>query len=330
MSSQQAFLEANEGKFTPELAAQYLELGEGDTATNTSEAETDNQPEVVATPEQAAEVAKQSQTDAKPVLMAKDGVHTIDYQKLVDAREGEQKWRAQAEASEAAFLELKAQAQQRFDAGQAPTAVDNVLAAATAAGFTAEQAEELFGDFSAESMLKAITTIGNAQVEGRVRELDAKYESKFNELAQMVEPLAKKQAVSDTDLHFKAIYDKYPDADSIVESKELASWIASQPSFTHAGFKAVLTQGTAQEVIELFDTFKAVTGTQKVDYQAAAKDAIAKVRAIAPMSISDIPGGRVGAGSKHEAMASMSPIEKAAAMENMTQEQVDDYLNRSV
>lgn len=324
MSSQQAFLEANQGKLSPELAAQYLELDEGDTVTT----ETDNQPAVVATPGKAAEVANDSQ--AKPVLMAKDGVHTIDYQKLVEAREGERVWKAKAEENEAAFLELKAQAQQRAEAGQAPTAVDDVLAAATAAGFTTEQAEELFGDFSPEAMLKAITVIGNAQVKSEVGKLTANFESKFNELAKLVQPLAEKQAVSDTDLHFKAIYDKYPDADSIAESKELAGWIASQPSFTHAGFKSVLTQGTAQEVIELFDTFKSATGTQKVDYQAAAKDAIAKVRATAPMSISDIPGGRVGAGSKYEAMASMSPVEKAAAMENMTQEQVDDYLNRSM
>lgn len=322
MSSQQAFLEANQGKLSPELAAQLLELGEGDTVTK--EAETDNQPEVVATPE------KDAAKEVTPVLMAKDGVHTIDYKVLADEREEKQRWKAQAEASEVAILELKTQAQQRADAGQAPTAVDNVLAAATAAGFTTEQAEELFGDFSPEAMLKAVTTIGNAQVEGRVKELDAKYESKFNELTQLVKPLAEKQAVSDTDLHFKAIYDKYPDADSIAESQELASWIASQPSFTHAGFKTVLTQGTAKEVIELFDTFKAATKPQKVDYQAAAKDAIAKVQATAPLSISDIPGGRIGAVSKYEAMASMSPVEKAAAMENMTQEQVDAYLNRSM
>lgn len=326
MSSQQAFLEANQGKLSPELAAQLLELDEGDTVTETSETETGNQPVVVATPEKDA--AKE--VEAKPVLMAKDGVHTIDYQKLVDAREGERIWKAKAEENEAAFLELKAQAQQRADAGQAPTAVDNVLAAATAAGFTAEQAEELFGDFSPEAMLKAITTIGNAQVEGRVKELDAKYEGKFKELTELVKPLADKQVVSETDLHYKAIYDKYPDADSIVESKELADWIASQPSFTHAGFKSVLTQGTAKEVIELFDTFKAATTTQKVDYQAAAKDAIAKVQAKAPMSISDIPGGRIGASSHYEAIANMSPVEKAAAMENMTQEQVDAYLNRSM
>lgn len=325
MSNQQeAFLEANPGKLTPEQAAQYLDLGEGDTAT----AEKDNKPEVVAASGQDAEVVKDGQ--AQPVLLAKDGVHTIDYQKLVDAREDARLWKAKAEQLESGYEALKAEAQERANAGQAPTVVDGVIAAAEEAGFTAEQADELFGDYSAEAMLKAVTIIGKAQVEARVKLLDEKYEAKLNELTKVVKPLAEKLTVSDTDLHFKTIHDRHPDASSIAESKELADWISSQPSFLQAGIKAVLEQGTAQEVIELIDTFKSATTTQKIDYQAAAKSAIAKVQNAAPMSITDIPGGRMGAASKHEAMANMSPANLADALEGMTQEQVDAYLNRSM
>jgi hypothetical protein len=58
----------------------------------------------------------------------------------VAARDGEKQWKAKAEQAESAHaaalkeLEgLRAQAQQRVDAGQAPTAVDNQVAAAQAA-----------------------------------------------------------------------------------------------------------------------------------------------------------------------------------------------------
>lgn len=329
------------GVLSPLHAAQLLELGQGDTSTTL---DTNDEPAVVAATAQdpGAQVANEDKSNvatttaaeepnaANAVILAKDGVHTIPYSKLEDARAGAQHWKSQAEANAAELETLRAQAQQRADTGQAPTKTDNVVAAATTA---IEQGADpaIFGDFSEEALAKGIQTLVDARVQARVSEA-------MLSLDEKLKPFQVQQAVDASEAHYQAIYSKHPDADSIAQSKELADWIATQPSFARAGYETALTKGTTADVIELFDSYKKATGatqaqadtTTKVDVKAAAKQAIANAPAQVPSSLSDIPGGRGAAGTRDEAMAQMGGRDLLGAMEDMTPEQIEAYLNRSL
>ena len=131
------------GNFTPEQAAQLLSLAiQGDTGATPPElssgpaaapAPTDTSPQPAAPtePELNADNA---------VILAKDGRHTISYDKLVQARETAraaqteaQTLAAQLQTAQQQLADLTAQAQARANAGQAPTATDTQVAAAQAA-----------------------------------------------------------------------------------------------------------------------------------------------------------------------------------------------------
>lgn len=337
-TQQNEFIQALQGDLTPEQAAQLLELGElGDTgampdnggapdastdAGDAGNAEGDagtNQPNT-----EAAAAAGDAEPDpANAVVLAKDGKHTIPYDKLVQAREGEKHWKAQAEAAQRRLDDLEADRAARAEAGEAPTKTDNQVAAAQAA---IDQGVDpgIFGDFSEEALAKGIATLVANQVEARV--------------SKALEPLQAKQATDATKSHYEAIYQAHPDADSIAESKELADWIASQPSFVRSSYEQVFTKGSTTEVIELFDRFKQATGatqqpaaaaTDPEAVKAAAKAAIANAPAATPASLTDFPGGRPAGLTKAEALAGMTDgREMLDNMANMTPEQIEDLLNR--
>ena len=353
ITNQQAeLIQSLNGDLSPEQAAQLLERAEnGDTGAVVPE--TGSQP--AATPEQttvqpattaaitgddqaaAATIAEGEIDPAKAVVMAKDGVHTIPYEKLVEARNAEKQWKAQAEAAQQREQEaqqqlatLQQQAQARADAGIAPTKTDNQIAVAEAAIANGVDAS-IFGDFSDEAMAKGIKALVEQEVGARV---DAS-------VKQALQPLQASAAVNAEQAHFNAIFEKHPDAESLVESKELADWMNSQPSFVRNACQTVLQQGTAQEIIELFDRFKQATGTTqqvatpapeaKTDARQVAKQVIANTQAQPPASLSDFPAGRPGAAAtQQEAMAAMDSQSLLEHMQGMSPEQIEQFLNRRI
>ena len=147
---------AIDGALSPEQAAALMALAEqGDTVAKAPDA--GGVPATTTAMEDATEdkagdkageqAALPTEGEKPPVLLAKDGVHTIDYQKLVEARQGEQHWRAQAEAAQQELEGLRAAAQTRADEGKAPTQADNMAKVADAA-IAAGADLSLFGDFS--------------------------------------------------------------------------------------------------------------------------------------------------------------------------------------
>ena len=330
MTTQADFLQANapDGMMTPQQAAQFLELAEGDTGTMPDSGTPDAAPVDDVPVQTGAAPASGNEPDPeKSVILAKDGVHTIPFSKLAEARESERQWRAQAEAQALELQTLKAEAQARADAGQAPTQTDNAVAAAVAAIESGIDPEIVFGDFSPHEMVAGIDKVVAYKVEKLLAPMR-------EQIAKTVEPLQAKQQVDATEAHYAAIRGAHPDADSIAQSVELANWIAGQPSFARAGYEAVLAQGSTEQIIEFFDTFKAATGQAKAapvaqpDPKAAARAALAKLGAVTPNSLSDIPGGTAGPTSRFEAMSRMSGIELVNAMDEMTPAQVDAFLSR--
>lgn len=324
------------GDLTPEQAAQLLSLGiQGDTGAPSPElssgpaaapAPTDASPQPAAQPEPEL-------TADNAVIMAKDGKHTISYDKLVQARETAraaqteaQTLAAQLQAAQQQLADLQAQAQARADAGQAPTATDNQVAAAQAA-IDAGADPALFGDFSEEALAKGITKLVEQQVAARMAAIDAK-----------LKPIEQQAATDATTAHFNAIYSAHPDADSIVESQEFAVWKGAQPAVVRAALDQALEKGSSTDVIEVFSAFKAATQQQSppaagkgaMTPAEAAKAAIAKAAMPVPASLSDIPGGRVAGTNVFEAMDTMNSHELLAATSNMTAEQIEAWLNAQI
>lgn len=340
-TQQDEFFQSLGDEMTPEQAAQLLEMsGEGDTgtpqpetgseapdaSTDTGSAEsesgaTEDQPK-----DEPAEATAEQEPGAEegdnPTLLAKDGKHTIPYEKLSEAREGERHWREQAEAAAKELEALKSQAQERSEAGEAPTATDQ----------NAELAQQaidegidpgLFGDFTEEDLAKGVNALIESKLEARLQERET----------QQAE---KQTAQTATDQHYGAIYEAHPDADSIGESKELDDWINSQPSHVQLGVQSVLEKGSAQQVIELFNTFKEATGKAEqkpdtsVDVKAAAKAAIGNAEAPVPNSLSDVPGGRPSAASAEEQMADMEGRDLLDRMQGMDPDKIDSLLNKLI
>ena len=314
-----------EGALTPEQAAAALAAGEGDTS-----AELDNggTPDATTVTDEAATgegagTTTEAGDPANAVVMARDGKHTIPYETLVKHREGEQHWKALAEAAQQQLADLQAQAQARADAGTAPTKTDNMVATAEAAIESGADVG-IFGDFSEEALAKGIATLVEQQVQARV--------------SAALEPLATKQAKDAAAAHYDAIYSKHPDADSIAQSAEFAAWVNAQPSAVRNAYWGLFdphTGGTAQEIVEVFDAFKG-TGTPNpntpaaADPKAAASAAVAAARATPPASLSSIPGARVEGASELDRAADMSGPDMLEATKNMSPAQIEAWLDRQI
>ena len=249
-------------------------------------------------------------------------MHAILYEKLEQARQGEQHWKAQAKGTQQALATLKVSAQARADTGQAPTTTDNQVAAAQAA-IEAGVDPEIFGDFSEAALARGIQTLVDQRVNSMVT-------AKLNEA---LAPLREQQAQGQTQAHYGAIYAQHPDADSIFQSVELADWIKAHPSYAQPALQAVLEGGSTAQVNELFDNFKAATKVQTTPtagLKDAARAAVAAAQPSIPASLSDIPGGRAGGGSVQEQLAAMDPISMANAMLGMSPEDRNEFLNRQM
>lgn len=346
-ATNESFFADIDGALTPEQASQALALAEqGDTVkTETGDAPasttaTDDQSDATtqeqdeqkqaASPnkDDASGKDKVGTTDetgidpAKAVVLAKDGVHTIPYDRLEKARQGEQHWRAQAEAAQQQLAELQARAQARADAGQAPTKTDNMVAQAEAA-IEAGADVGLFGDFSEEALASGIAKLVTQQVAAQVN--------------KAMEPLQAKQQQSEAQAHYDAIYKAHPNADSIVQSAEFKAWVDAQPSVVRNAYWQLFDPkegGSAEQIVEVFDAFVKSSGkpapTATAPDRAKAEAAAASARAEPPVSLSGIPGGRADGLSPQERMASLGGQELYSAMENMSPAQIEAYLNKQM
>lgn len=331
MTTQAEYLSLHDAtNLTPEQMAELLSLPEGDTAPIAESGQPDPTPAPVA--EQTAETAPETETtqpaaptDAQAqVILAKDGVHTIPYEKLTEAREAEQHWKAQAKAAQDALAALQAQADARAEAGKAATATDKAVEAASAA-IEAGADPDLFGDFSEEAIRAGVKKLVAEQAASLRESIRA-------ELQQDLAPIKQAKQFDEAEQARNLVLSKHPDAASIAESAELEQWVQSKPAFVRGAYQQVITGGTPAQVIELLDAFKSETGTRKTaatpDSAAVAQAAISKAQQRGPSSLSDIPGGTAGQHDENEAMRQMSAVDLMGKLEGKTPEQIADLMAR--
>ena len=259
------------------------------------------------TTEQAAG-AQATQDDEKPAPIAsKSGEYTIPYEKLTSARTERDQYKAEAAqlreqlasltaAQASNFAAAQQQAQTRADAGQAPTQADSNLALAQAAAAQGVDVA-IFGDFSEEGIANGVAQLV-AQMEARA---NARVEEKLN---AALAPLREREAQSAVNAHQQAIYGAHPDADEVYESSEFKAWMGSQPSYARAAIEYTLANGTAQQVVEVFSTFKGATG--KGTPADAVSKALAKAQQQPPMSLSELPGASASGNGDAERVAALA------------------------
>jgi len=328
----------DDGALSPEHAAQLLDAAlTGDTASTPDRGSAPTTPagggdgdigELLSAAADSSNVPDGGAQAAEAVILAKDGRHTIPYERLAEAREEARLSRAQAEAAMAQLMALQANAEARMAAGVVPTRADNQVAVAQAA-IDAGVSPEVFGDFSERALAAGIQHLVDARVASLTANLQQRVDS-------ALAPLAMREADDALAEHYDEIYARHPDADSIAESRELAEWVAAQPSFARAACEYVMQAGNTAEVIELFDRFKTDTGRTPAgrpgDMQAAAKAALARAATPVPASLSDIPGGRAAGAADDVAIASLSGPDLLDAIQSKgwSPQQIEAFLNRRI
>ena len=317
-----------EGNPTPEQAAHIMSLAmQGDTG---DQPETDVTPAVEQKQDDAQPDAKAEEQEKleEPVLLAKDGKHTIPYEELTNARTAAQEAqrlaaeaqaRADALAADKAALEQQIAAQQKPEAPQ-PLPADEYKAQMRAL----RKAEtEALMDGDAEKVV---------ELREQMDELtERRYAAKQPE-AKPAEATQQDPAVAG---HFAAIRAAHPDFESVAESKELKDWMAGQlaavPEIARpavqAEFDRILQRGTAADVIGLLTQYKAGAAQKASTAEAAAAAAVANAKSRTPASLSEIPGAAPAA-NPFAALESLSPVDLADRMASMTPEQITAYLNR--
>lgn len=329
----------NDGDWSPEQAARYLEMSmngdtsqeesidtPADTAADEQTTEPDGKDDTPATeaPTDKPDDSSNDDIEGEKVVLARDGVHTIPYEKLVEARERD---RVSQEALAAANAELEIlRKQAQTPATVAPTQQEQDIETAQAA-IDAGVNPDYFGDFSEEALADGINRLIDERVKAQV---DA-------QVAQALQPMQAREQESAEAAHYRTIYEAHQDIDSILESGEFDAWKGAQPTYVQAALDGVLAQGTAEQVVELLNNYKQSTNSTAEpakadkpstdDLKAKAREAINNAAPPIPASLSDIPGGHKGATSITEQMDSMSGIDIADEMMSWSAEKREQYLN---
>lgn len=332
MTTQEEFFQTHavDGVLTDAQMVQMMNLPEGDSGAKVPQGEVpDLTPAPTPAPTTVDEPTKTPEPTAAPVpeatqppvILAKDGVHTIPYEKLETARAAEKAAKAQAEAAAAEVERLRQE-------NEALKSTPNPTPAPTAAPAAVNLAD--FGDFSDEAVAKGIEKLVSERVAATVADA----------VSKALAPLERRAAEDAAAKHWTTLLTAHPNMDSMLESQQFASWKASQPSFAQAAIDAVLDKGTTEQVVELLDTFVKVTGTTAatptpapttapVDPQAAAKAAIDKAGAKPPSSLTEVPGGAAHH-DEAEAMLEMSPMALMSKFAGKTPEQIEALMRKTV
>lgn len=285
----------------------------GDTA---AEAENEEAPALDAAPEpetkEEAAKAVEAKAEDEPVVLTKDGKHTIPYSELIDAREATKKAEKAADEATALANSLKAE----VDAAKAVKA-------------ETKEPEAVFGDYSEKALKDGVEKL----VAQRVAETTAALESKF---AEALAPIQKAAAEAATATHFKAIYEAHPDTEQLVKGDALGKWVDAQPSFVRDQYKAVIEGGSSAQVIELFNAFKAslppekpvAAEPSKAEIAAKAAAVTAKAKGKTPTSLSDVPSGTITPVDEMEAMEKMNSTQLLTKMHGKSPKQILDLLSR--
>ncbi|RYG96613.1 MAG: hypothetical protein EON57_14845 [Alphaproteobacteria bacterium] len=185
-------------------------------------------------------------------------------------------------------------------------------------------------------MKKAVLALATSIAEKQVAELR-------KEMNARITPAEQAAQVDEATAHYQTILTKHPDAHSIVESNEYAQWLDTQPRYARSAIEAAIKAGTAEEIVEVLDSYRAArpraaapapaaapAAQGRADAAALAEKALSQAKSRTPSSLSDIPAGTQVVTDEAEAIKGMEPTALLDQMLSMSPSQRDEYINRVV
>lgn len=253
-------------------------------------------------------------TEDEPVLLAKDGVHTIPYDQLVEARKSAAEW--QQFATQQQDLIKSLQAAKLDDAGTGDTKAQDAVVAEYEGAFP-EVAEDL-------------KPYIQRMIDDGVKSVLAEFKGEIDKRVAPVEQTSQEMAA---ERYFKSIRDAHPDADDIVDDTKFKDWIKSQPSAVQNLYAENLEyKRPAKDLIEMFSAYKKATETNTAAADAAAKssDIIAKTKRTGPSSLTDIPSTTTGKHDEIEAIYAMTPAQLEAKFFGKSPEEINKLMAKLI
>ena len=80
------------------------------------------------------------------------------------------------------------------------------------------------------------------------------------EMRQSIEPLTQQQQESQARQHTQTILQAHPDAFDLVQRGEIQAWVEDQPRYLQPAYQQMVEQGSAEDVVDMLDTFKQSRG----------------------------------------------------------------------
>lgn len=265
-------------------------------------------------------------TEQPAPIASKSGSYTIDYQVLVDARNERNSYKQRAAELEQQLQQLSAQqqtnlqqaqadAQARASAGEGQTQADaNLATAQTALAQGVDMS--LFGDFSEQSIAEGINKMVAAGVQAAIAPLMAERAQTAKQTAQ--------------EAHYGAIYAAHKDADEIVQSSEWSQWLQSLPAFMRAATEQTINQGSAEQINEVFSTFKQQSGAGAGQNKPNVNALIAQAQTATPYTLTDVPGGLAAKSGAEQLSTASDAGSLMALMEGKSPEEIERLMNAVV
>lgn len=332
MTTVQDFFSTNEvtGALTPEQAAQLLELPhQGDTVEQTEQAAA---PAPAPAPDTSA-AEPNTKTDPAPdelsadnaVILAKDGKHTIPFDKLAEARESAQLAAAERDAAVQRAAELQAQ----LDAAKQTAAPTQQ--AAPAVDLTALRKERLQALASGDDE-RALQLDEQIDAE-RDRLADERAAQRMAAKIEQDQAQAAANALQRVATELKVQYPALDQSSPKYSPGAEAFVVAERDLLISQGVK--VDDALRQAVNKAAPVFGWSNGqpTPKPDAKSAAEAAaaaIANAKAPTPATLSDIPGGKPAGLTLEEQMAAKSGPEMLDVMQSMSKDQIVEFMNRII
>ena len=309
MEAEQYF-EKLEGELTDEQMARFL-TGNGDTA-------------IEETPALDTEEVKEEEQkeEVKPVILAKDGVHTIEYEKLVEARNDAKAAKEEVESLRNTLAEREA----LLESLKAAKEQDAATGTTEATDSLRESVKEDFPE------LLELMEHSNASV---VKELRAEMAELKKQISADLAPVMKTTNDTIAEKHFGTIRDAHKDFDDIMAAPEIMEWVEKHPGPIKAAYMNIIEHGTAKDVIDMVTAFKdahpAPVGdtTDTVAMKAAEAEKKATGKSV-PKSLSDIPAGTAAHHDEAGAMQNMTPVQLMNKFVGKSPNEIMEFLDRTI
>jgi hypothetical protein len=107
-----------------------------------------------------------------------------------------------------------------------------------------------------EEVQTALADVASFVAENVMSKMSEKFEAKFGQLSDVVNPIRESHAKTADEAHFEAVTSAHPDFDTYIESGELREWVESQQGLNKKIYTEAYDDGDTQDVIDLVAAFR--------------------------------------------------------------------------